>query len=230
MNPFLLLAALLPAGILLVRVYRLDKIEKEPPRLLLKMVLFGALGGALAAAAEVFLLRFLAAHMRTDSIRYSLLVNFAVVALTEEVCKRLPVRVIAWKDPAFDYRFDAVVYCVFSALGFAALENAIVVARLGLGAALSRAVLSVPGHFFFAVYMGIYLGEAKAAEKDGEGFMADRYLAASLAIPVLLHGFWDFSLSSGSPVMTVLFYLFVLSFFALASLQLREAAELDTKL
>ena len=230
MNPFLLLAALLPAGILLVRVYQLDKIEKEPPRLLLKMVLFGALGGALAALAEILLLRFLSSRLQTDSIWFSLLKNFAVVALIEEFCKRLPIRVIAWKDPAFDYRFDAVVYCVFSALGFAALENAIIVAGLGIGAALSRAMLSVPGHFFFAVYMGIYLGEAKAAEREGEGFLADRYLAASLAVPVLLHGFWDFSLSSDKPVMTVVFYLFVLFFFILASLQLREAAELDTKL
>ncbi len=230
MNPFLLLAALLPAGILLARVYQLDKIEKEPPKLLLKMVLFGALGGALAALTEVLLLRFLSSRMQTGSIRYSLLVNFAVVALTEEFCKRLPIRVIAWKDPAFDYRFDAVVYCVFSALGFAALENVIIVARLGIGVALSRAVLSVPGHFFFAVYMGIYLGEAKAAEREGEGFLVDRYLAASLAVPVLLHGFWDFSLSTDRPIMTVVFYLFVLFFFILASLQLREAAELDTKL
>lgn len=30
MNPVLLLAALLPAIILLIRVYKLDKIEKEP--------------------------------------------------------------------------------------------------------------------------------------------------------------------------------------------------------
>ena len=35
MNPVLLLAALLPAIILLIRVYKLDKIEKEPRPLLM---------------------------------------------------------------------------------------------------------------------------------------------------------------------------------------------------
>ena len=230
MNPFLLLISLLPAGFLLVRVYQLDKIEKEPPKLLLKMAVFGALGGAIAAPVELVLLRFLSEHMDTGSFWYSMLTNFVAVALVEELCKRFPVRRLAWKDSAFDYRFDAVVYCVFSALGFAALENVLVVARLGLGAALSRAVLSVPGHFFFAVYMGVYLGEAKTEEREGENFSMDRHLTASLLVPTLLHGFWDFSLFSGSEVMTVIFYVFVLLFFLMASLQLHEAAEQDAKL
>ena len=93
--------------------------------------------------------------------------NFLVVACTEELCKRLPVRHIFWRHRAFDYRFDAVVYCVFSALGFAALENVLYVADSGFRTAVMRALLSVPGHFFFAVYMGVYLGEAKSAETRG---------------------------------------------------------------
>ena len=43
MSPFLLLAALVPAAFLMVQVYRLDRIEKEPAGLLLKLALFGAL-------------------------------------------------------------------------------------------------------------------------------------------------------------------------------------------
>ena len=50
MSPFLLLAALVPAVFLMVQVYRLDRIEKEPPGLLLKLVLFGALSGLAAGA------------------------------------------------------------------------------------------------------------------------------------------------------------------------------------
>ena len=230
MNPFLLLAALLPAGILLARVYALDKIEKEPPGLLVKMALFGALAAAVAAPVELLLMRLFSAFLDTGSVRYAVVTNFVAVALVEEFCKRLPVRLIAWKDPAFDYRFDAVVYCVFSALGFAALENVLVVAQAGLSAALSRAVLSVPGHFFFAVYMGIYLGEAKADEHEGEGYLLDRHLTGSLLVPTLLHGFWDFSLSTGSRVMAAVFYVFVLLFFLLASVQLRAAAERDTRI
>ena len=118
MNPVLLLAALLPAIILLIRVYKLDKIEKEPRGLLLKLVLFGALSGVVASAAEAGLLYLLGLLAPRSELAYLLLENFIAVALVEELCKRWPVRRFAWNHPAFDYRFDAVVYCVFSALGF----------------------------------------------------------------------------------------------------------------
>ena len=57
MSPFLVLAALLPAALLLLRVYRLDRIEKEPPGLLLKLVLFGTLSGLAAGVVEGALTR-----------------------------------------------------------------------------------------------------------------------------------------------------------------------------
>ena len=157
MNPAPLLAALLPALILLIRVYRLDKIEKEPRSLLWKLAAFGALSGLAASVLEAGLLRLLGLWLPEGSTGYLLIENFLVVALVEELCKRWPVLRFAWRHPAFDYRFDAVVYCVFSALGFAALENVFYVLNYGMSVAVSRALLSVPGHFFFAVYMGVYL-------------------------------------------------------------------------
>ena len=164
MSPFLLLAALVPAAFLMVQVYRLDRIEKEPAGLLLKLALFGALSGLAAGAIEGALTRVLDVTLGGSMLRL-VLENFLAVALVEEACKRWVVLKFAWRHPAFDYRFDAVVYCVFSALGFAALENILYVAEYGFAVAVSRALLSVPGHCFFAVYMGIYLGQAKMAER-----------------------------------------------------------------
>ena len=43
MNYYLSLAALIPAVILFVRIYQLDRIEKEPHRLLGTLILCGAL-------------------------------------------------------------------------------------------------------------------------------------------------------------------------------------------
>ena len=163
MSPFLLLAALVPAVFLMVQVYRLDRIEKEPPGLLLKLVLFGALSGLAAGVVEGALTRALEVLLSGSALRL-VIENFLAVALVEEACKRWVVMKFAWNHPAFDYRFDAVVYCVFAALGFAALENILYVAQFGFAVAVSRALLSVPGHCFFAVYMGIYLGQAKMVE------------------------------------------------------------------
>ena len=236
MSPFLLLAALVPAAFLMVQVYRLDRIEKEPAGFLLKLVLFGALSGLAAGAIEGALTRLLDVTLGGSMLRL-VLENFLAVALVEEACKRWVVLKFAWRHPAFDYRFDAVVYCVFSALGFAALENILYVAEYGFAVAVSRALLSVPGHCFFAVYMGIYLGQAKMAERAMQRYYIElpdespwQYLRASLLVPTLLHGFWDFSLSVGGWLMTVLFYLFVLAFFIDAYRKLRFAAGSDEQL
>ena len=75
-----------------------------------------------------------------------------------------------------------------------------------------------------------YLGEAKRAEREGEGFLRDRFLRESILVPVLLHGFWDFSLSVDSPWMTAAFYAFVLVFFLSANHRLRAASEDDQQL
>ena len=236
MSPFLLLAALVPAAFLMVQVYRLDRIEKEPAGLLLKLALFGALSGLAAGAIEGALTRVLDVTLGGGMLRL-VLENFLAVALVEEACKRWVVLKFAWNHPAFDYRFDAVVYCVFSALGFAALENILYVAEYGFAVAVSRALLSVPGHCFFAVYMGIYLGQAKMAERAMQRYYIElpdetpgQYLRASLLVPTLLHGFWDFSLSVGGWLMTILFYLFVLAFFIDAYRKLRFAAGSDEQL
>ena len=237
MSPFLMLAALVPAVFLMVQVYRLDRIEKEPAGLLVRLAVFGALAGLAAGVIEGALTRLLAFVMPEGSMSYLVIENFLIVALVEESCKRWPVMKFAWNHPAFDYRFDAVVYCVFSALGFAALENILYVAEYGFSVAVSRALLSVPGHCFFAVYMGIYLGQAKMTERAAERYYVElpdenpaQYLRASLLIPTLLHGFWDFSLSVGGGLMTAIFYLFVLAFFVDAYRKLRFAAWTDERL
>jgi len=226
----LLFAALLPAVVLLVKVYRMDKVEKEPPRLLWELVLFGALSGIVAGAAEVVLGRVLRDFLPSYTLLYQVLENFLVVALVEELCKFAPVRLFAWHHPAFNYRFDAVVYAMFSTLGFAALENVLYVMDGGLVTAVSRALLSVPGHAFFALYMGIYLGDAKLAEVRGDAYMRGHFLRLAIVVPVLLHGFWDFSLSVGSRYMAGGFLIFVVIFFVCAFRRLRRASQTDEPL
>lgn len=120
LNYYLSLAALIPAAILFVRIYQLDHIEKEPRRLLGKLVLFGALAAVPAALAQLLLTRAAGAALGRSTVWYLLLDNFVIVACSEELAKLLPVRLAAWDHPAFDYRFDAIVYSVSSALGFAA--------------------------------------------------------------------------------------------------------------
>ena len=230
LNYYLSLAALIPAAILFVRIYQLDHIEKEPRLLLGKLVLFGALAAVPAALAQLLLTRAAGAALGRSTVWYLLLDNFVIVACSEELAKLLPVRLAAWDHPAFDYRFDAIVYSVSSALGFAAVENILYVVQSDLRPAVSRAVLSVPGHFFFAVAMGLLLSRGKQAEKQGNGRRRTVLCALAILMPVVLHGIWDVLLAVRRPWATVVFYCFVIAFFIAADLGLRRASQTDAHL
>ena len=119
----MMVLALIPAAIILWMIYKADKIEKEPPILLVKLFIFGVISTLSAMALEIIGGELLLFFFYPDDIVYMAIENFLIVALAEEIGKYLVVKKIAWNHPAFNYTFDAIVYAVFASLGFAAFEN-----------------------------------------------------------------------------------------------------------
>ena len=221
----LLSLALLPAAALLFYIYRMDTIEKEPTKLLVRLFLFGCLCAIPASILEGIGDRLIAG---IGSVFVRLFVQaFLVVAVAEEGCK-FAFLCTAWKNPAFDYRFDAIVYAVCVSLGFAALENVLYVMQYGFATALIRAVTSVPGHCFFGVYMGYWFGKAKHARFYGLSG-SGTYLALAFIVPVLLHGFYDFCcfMSGSNGLFVALFYAFLIVFFISAVRCVKKASTQD---
>lgn len=116
----------------------------------------------------------------------------------------------AWKHPAFNYKFDAIVYCVTSALGFAAIENILYCLEGDIGTAVTRALLSVPSHAIDGVIMGYFFGVAKEAELAGNKKRRKRYLKLSVFMPMIEHGIYDSALSLDADWIFVFFFLFVI--------------------
>ena len=232
MNYYLSLAALVPAVILFVRIYQLDRIEKEPRRLLgIADAVQARCPPLPAAGIQLLASRALGGALNRRSAAYLLLDNFLVVAVSEEVCKIVPVRLAAWKHPAFDYRFDAVVYSVSSALGFAAVENILYVVQSDLRTAVSRAVLSVPGHFFLRCRDGTASQPGQAGRKAGKRPQADGSVRAGGArAGGAARGLGRLCLAVRRPWATVVFYCFVVAFFIAADLGLRRASQTDAHL
>ena len=195
MSIFMIFAAIIPAAVLMYIVYKADKIEKEPAGLLVKLFLFGVLSTLSALVLEIVGQLVLTIFFYPDSLIYNALLMFCVVALSEEAGKYVVVKKVAWKDPAFNYTFDGVVYAVFSSLGFAALENLMYVSNSSWITAVMRGVLAVPGHAIDAVFMGSFFGAAKRCEAIGDKKGMKFNLFKALAVPVLIHGFYDFCLS-----------------------------------
>ena len=178
------LAAVLPAIFLMRYVYRQDQIEPEPVGLLASLVWKGVLAALAAIVLESLGQMVLDGQVSQDNPNYVYYLAFLVVAAVEEGTKLFFLYRRTWKEPDFNYRFDAIVYAVFVSLGFAAFENVKYVFSYGLSVALPRAILAVPGHMGFAVFMGIFYGRAKRCADWGTRFGCKVNLILSYLFPV----------------------------------------------
>ena len=222
-----LAAALLPAIILLRYVYRHDSIEKEPVGLLFSLLVMGCLSALCSGVLEGVADYFLRVVVSADSPIYIVLLAFLVVAVVEEGTKLFFLKRRTWNHPAFNYRFDGVVYAVFVSLGFAALENVQYVVNYGLSVALPRALLAIPGHLSFSIFMGVYYGRARLLENLGDHEGAKRSIRAGYLIAVFLHGFYDTCAMLGTGLATTVFLVFVIVMFLNAYRTLKREAAMD---
>lgn len=226
----LVAAALLPAIVLCIYVFKKDRVEKEPLGLLLRLLIYGAVSCAPAALLEKFLGGIIDPLFGGSFIIHTFVTMFFGVALVEEGVKYIGLNWLTKKNSEFNCLFDGLIYSVFVSLGFAALENVLYVTSYGIGNAVVRAVLSVPGHMFFAVLMGYYYSlahitdKAAAIEKDliakgyiaqvGQPFDSARYRFKSMLLPILAHGAYNFCCSIGSTAATlgmlaIIIYLYI---------------------
>ena len=221
----LLVAALLPAVILLVYVYRKDKVEKEPPGLVLRLFVLGALAGPVAAVIEDFAFGIFEALVPAGALLL-VLEYFVGVAAVEEGCKYAVLNTVR-KNPEFNYVFDGIVYGVAAALGFAALENVLYVFDGGLEVAFSRAIFAVPGHCADGVVMGCFFGLARQREVAGNAAGARTYYWLAFLLPVIEHGFYDAALSSSSDALAFAALAVELAFIVFAMVLVRRVSKND---
>lgn len=227
MDPLLIAAAVIPAVVLLVQVYRADRLEKEPAGLLISLIVFGVLATALAIVTETIGDAVLLALFAESDIAYRLLSNFLVVALSEEGFKMLLLRARTWRNPNFNSQFDGVVYAVFVSLGFALWENLGYVAIYGFGTALVRAVTAVPGHASFGVFMGIWYGAARRYANEGDAVGERVCRRRALWMPALIHGLYDFLATLDFTYSGVIFIAFIVLVFRSASRRIKTVSRND---
>ena len=213
----LILAAVLPAAYLMIRVYRSDRLEPEPPRMVIGLVLLGVISTGLAGGAEQLgdaILRYFG--LEEGSRLYNALFFFLVVGPAEEGFKYAVLRWRTWRHPAFDCQYDGVVYAVFVSLGFALWENIGYVLMSGWSTAVARALTAVPGHACFGVFMGAWYGIAKRYELYGYERESKRSRWLCVIVPAVIHGCYDFIASLESEYFVLVFLAFVIVMFITA--------------
>ncbi|MBR5664024.1 MAG: PrsW family intramembrane metalloprotease, partial [Bacteroidales bacterium] len=156
MNTTILILAILPVIVLSVYIYFKDKYEKEP----FSMLMLAFFLGILAIPMDLLVVGIINAVWEGSTVFYS---AFLEAGIPEEFCKWALFMLVIWRNKNFNEFFDGIVYATFISLGFACIENIMYVfGAESFGEAMHigvlRALLSVPGHFLFAVIMGYFLG------------------------------------------------------------------------
>ncbi len=208
---WILAIGMVPSFLLIWYIYRLDKIEKEPFGLIVKLFVFGGLSTISATILELLFSSILGNFLYSGTILYQIISNFLIIALVEEGGKRFVLRKVTWKNPNFNYRFDAVVYAVTVSLGFAAFENVLYIISYGDSIAPIRAITSIPLHCIAGVFMGHYYGQAKYMHDLGRESMRKYFMALAIIIPVLIHGFYDFCATYDNAELSVVFLIYIVA-------------------
>lgn len=220
----MLAAAILPAVILWLYIWKKDS-QPEPISWLIKAVLLGVGICIPVVILEIGIEMLLsAAGIVPTNLIGTTMQAFVVAAIPEETFKLLALWLILRRNPHFDEHFDGIVYAVCIGLGFAAIENVFYI--LGeeewMSVAISRALLAVPAHYAFAIFMGYYYSMYHFVEHSTKNAIC------VLFVPIMAHGIYDAIAMSSSvnPYIGVLSF-FVLIFFCIKMHQLAKTKILE---
>lgn len=225
----LFILAALPVVLLGMYIYKKDN-DKESHKLLAGLFV----GGILSCFLVVFISLIMesifplfGADYTTLNLIELFIYVFIGVALVEEFCKFIVVYVVANKSHHFDELYDAIVYCVFASLGFAFFENVLYVIGGGVKTAIIRALLSIPGHTSFGIFMGYFLGLSKLANINGNKQLKNKNFVLSLIVPIILHGIYDYLVMAN---FSFLFYLFVIILFITSFKLIKKISSIQGKM
>ena len=207
MDSNLMALAIIPGLLIIIYVYRKDKVEKEPLGLIIKIILFGVLSCFAAAYLEMFESQFLPQYPQGS-------LEYAVMKLG------------SWKYAGFNYRFDGIVYGVSAAVGFAVYENINYVAMYGFQTAIVRAFTAIPLHAFCGVFMGVIYSYSKKAAILGNNGAKIGYTILALLVPMLIHGTYDTFAFLGEPgTIPLLIFVVILYIAAITTIKRMSAAD-----
>ena len=189
MIPALAFAAIGPALLVMWFVHARDAYP-EPPRLVWTTFVLGALCVFPASILNVQVEALARALGWVNSPWTFAWINaFPGAAIPEELMKFWVLAGYALRRREFDEPMDGLVYGVATAMGFAAIENLVYVFHHGLETAVVRGLTAVPFHGSLGAVMGYFAALARFRPERRSAF-----LFRALAIPIMLHGLYDFPL------------------------------------
>jgi len=224
---YLIILAVAPGVIWLFYFLRKD-VHPEPKRMILKIFFYGMLATLPAALIErgfqwLLLLKDVSFSAPWQNYIFSFFCIVITIALVEELLKYLVVRGKILSHPEFDEPMDLMLYMIIAALGFATLENIFIFLsgeiffytfQETLTLAIFRFISATFLHALCSGTLGFFMA-LSFCEIKNKGLL----FFFGLAIAVLLHGLYNFSimelggkLQFGIPLIILVSLAFFVSF------------------
>ena len=228
----LFIVSILPVFLIGMFIYKKDR-EKEPAKLLIKLFL-GGIGSCFLVFILSYVLDSIFPIFSADTNDLNLIelvvYAFVCVALVEEFCKWIVAYKISYNDKDFDEFYDAILYCMFVSLGFACFENLLYVYEHGIGTGIARALLAVPSHACDGMFMGYYFGLSKLGSLNNRNDLKIKNLILSILVPTIVHGIYDYCLSTQKAIFIVLFLIFVVCIYIYVWKKIKKISSINRKM
>jgi RsiW-degrading membrane proteinase PrsW (M82 family) len=218
--------SLVPALLLLLVIYLSDR-RREPLWLVLVVFVLGGAGkmgtSLLEGRAAVWTGLDVSAQIAGGAGSMLFLFGFAApIREASKVAATWP----AFRSRYFDEPMDGIVYASSAALGFATVENALMLREHPFGWIwIARTAVALPAHVFFACSWGYALGRAKRIKRPGPIFPA-AWVIATAAHGLYVHLVYGRGPGALVGTIPLLFAMAVPTIFAIRDLRAREEAVL----
>ena len=197
MTLFLLLLGfvIVAAGLALYFV-KTDHGEKEPIGALWIAFGFGALAALAAGLLESWLLP--SPQQAVTKSLANLLVVAMAIGLIEELVKFVPFALFIRSKRYFNENTDGIIYFALVGLGFGLPENILYTMQYGVSTGVGRLIITPLFHAAITGFVGYFFVRYKL----GGGSLLK--VVGALAAAIVLHGIYDFGLTSNILVYTVI--------------------------
>lgn len=186
---------LLPSLIWLIFYLRRD-VHPEPNEMVIKIFVYGMGITVLVAFLELNLYDYFN-NLKIPNLLRIILIFFVAVALMEELAKYLVVHFSVLKHPEYDEPIDAMIYMIIAGLGFAAVENILILFPTTAPDILEKTLITASGRFVSATLLhalcaaniGYFLALSFFKKHRRFGLVSFGILTSCL-----LHGLYDFGI------------------------------------
>jgi len=218
-----IIIALIP-GLFWIWFYRRKDKNPEPRKLIIKVFLVG-MAITLPAIVFEYAAEFFFPFINAENLLTIVISSILIVAPIEEYLKYYVVKKVALKNKAFDEPIDGVIYGVVAGLGFASLENLIVISAEGQGIIILRFATATLMHAITTGIVGYYLSMNKFSKKEGG---KNKYpIWKGLVIAIAIHGLYNSIVSTQTILTLFVLIAFLIIMYTLLAIRIKKLKKMD---